>query len=594
MINLRIKQLRELLNKYSIDAYIVPGTDPHQNEYIPEFWQRRKWITGFTGSYGDFALTSSESGLWTDSRYFIQAENELKNTEIILFKLNVDNTPDLRTWLISKLVPDSIVGIDPKLISYRESRELQKLFTYNKIKIKWLETNLIDDLWKDRPGLSDSNIVIHEKIFSGKSTDKKIKETRKQIELKTSGYHIISSLDCIAWLFNLRGNDIEYNPLFLSYAIISENNVSIFLRKSVITPEVEDYIKQYADIFPYKDFKTHISHLSGEKILLDPFRTSKWVIDIISERNKLVFSESPVILLKAVKNEIEVKGFKNAHIRDGTALINFLYWLKYTIPRDTVTEISAALKLSEFRSLQEFYSGPSFDTISAYKEHGAIVHYSVNSNTDIELNNNGLYLLDSGSQYLDGTTDITRTINLGNPTDEEKYYYTYVLKCHIFLANSVFPSGTKGVQLDVLARKFLWDIGEDYGHGTGHGIGSYLNVHETPPRISSLSSQYEYSLQENMFVSIEPGIYKKGKFGIRIENLFIIKKDQNNSKADNIFLCFEPVTLCPFDLSLINKNLLTQEEINYINLYHKKVFLSLKDFLSKEIKEWLLKATESI
>ncbi len=595
MVNNRINELRKLLKEYRIDAYILPGTDPHQNEYIPEFWQRRKWITGFTGSYGNFAITLKASGLWTDSRYFIQAENQLKETEIILFKLNTPNTPDIQEWLINNLKQGSTVGLDPCLVSFKESDKIIKKFTNKNIKIKWIEINLIDLLWDNKTEFSDMTISIHQEKYSGKSINDKLNELKEKLKNKNADIHIISALDSIAWLFNLRGNDIKYNPIFLSYAVVTKGKAAIFIRETIVSNEVKNYLKDYADIFPYDDFTKHLSRYSNMNILIDPVHTNKWITDIISGKsNNLIFEDSPLVIIKSKKNPTEVSGFKNAHIRDGIALCKFFFWLTNDIAKNQITEISASDKLEYFRSNQELYRGPSFHTISAYAEHGAIVHYSATEKTNSTLKQNGLFLIDSGSQYLDGTTDITRTISLGNPTEEEIFYFTNVLKCHINLADAVFPEGTKGIQLDALARIYLWKIGVDFGHGTGHGIGSYLNVHEGPVRISPHCSNHEVSLEENMFLSIEPGFYKQGHFGIRIENLVIATKDKKISSDNKTFYFFEPVTLCPFDIKLIDKILLSEKEINYVNDYHKKVYNSLEDYLSEEEREWLYNATLSI
>ena len=595
MINARINRLRKLLKEYRIDAYILPGTDPHQNEYIPEIWQRRKWITGFTGSYGNFAITHKASGLWTDSRYFIQAESELKETEITLFKLNTPNTPDIQEWTINSLKPGSTVGLDPCLVSYRESEKIIERFTNKDIKIKWIENNLIDILWDTKTVSSDTAISIHHEKYSGKTINDKLNELKGKLKNIKADLHIISTLDSIAWLFNLRGNDIKYNPIFLSYAVITKSKAKIFIRNTIISNEVKTYLKDYADIYPYDDFKKHLSRYSNMNILIDPIHTNKWITDIISGKsNNLIFENSPLVILKSKKNPTEISGFKNAHIRDGIALCKFFYWLKNEITKNQITEISASDKLEYFRSNQELYRGPSFHTISAYAEHGAIVHYSATEKTNSTLTQNGLFLIDSGAQYLDGTTDITRTISLGNPTKKEIFYFTNVLKCHINLADAVFPEGTKGSQIDALARIYLWKIGEDFGHGTGHGIGSYLNVHEGPCRISSQCSDNEVPLEENMFLSIEPGFYKQGHFGIRIENLVIVTKDKKISSDNKSFYFFEPVTLCPFDINLIDKNLLSEKEINYLNNYHNKVYHSLKDYLTEEEREWLYNETLAI
>ena len=600
LIKKRIELLRDLMKKNKINAYIIPGTDPHQSEYIPAPWQRREWISGFTGSNGSIAITENKGGLWTDSRYYIQAEKELKDSGINLFKMNNPDFPDMFSWIKNSLRPNDTVGIDSKLISYKASLNLIKTMDLKNIKIKWLKNNLIDIIWKDRPSLPDSLLKIHKNEFAGETVVVKLKNIRKIMDENKIDSLVLSSLDSISWLFNIRGNDVEFNPVAIAYAVISKSQTDIFIRKKILTDITKEHLEQHSNIHNYTDFDSFLKKLSNNKtkILADPITTNKWIIDNIYNSDKssmIVFSENPIYKMKAIKNSVEISGLRNAHIRDGIAMVKFLKWLTDNVSKEEISELSLVNKLNEFRTMGEYYKGPSFSTISGYKEHGAIIHYKSDKKTNSLLKPEGLLLLDSGAQYLDGTTDITRTISLGTPTPEEKYYYTYVLKSQINLSALSFPAGSRGIQLDSIARQPLWQIGCNYAHGTGHGVGSYLNVHEGPQQLSSTpGSGTNIIIKEGMFVSIEPGFYKEGSFGVRIENLALIIKNTELSSEKKSFLCFDILTLCPLDITLINKELLSINEKKYINNYQAKVYTALSPHLDEETNKWLKAATKAL
>lgn len=591
MIAKRLENLRKLMTKNNIHAYIIPGTDPHMSEYLPDLWKRREWISGFNGSAGDVVVTLKEAGLWTDSRYFLQADIQLKNSGITLFKMGEPTTPDMFLWIKETLNKGESVGIDPKLLTITQKQSILKLFKYKKIKLKEIEENLVDTLWEDQPSLPLHPIEIMEDAFSGENVSSKLERVRKKMVSAGAENLIISTLDSIAWLFNIRSCDISYNPMVISYAIITKTTAKLFINKKKMTDEVRNYLVNVS-IYNYEDFKNHLKALIGN-VMLDRSSVSSFLITNIQTDGEIIFSENPITLLKSIKNPIEIQGFKNCHIKDGAAMASFLNWLYKSIGKEKITEVSASEKLLDFRKKQDGFVGESFSTIAGYKEHGAIIHYSATKESDVELKADGIFLLDSGGQYTEGTTDITRTVSLGNPTEEEKEMFTLVLKGHIDLAMTSYPEGTAGKQLDTIARKPLWDKGLNYGHGTGHGVGHYSGVHEGPQAISYYRCT-GVALVPGMVTSNEPGFYKEGKFGIRTENLIVTVKDSEKSKNGINFYKFENLTLCPIDKNLINKNLLTEDELNYLNNYHKTVFETISPLVDKEVKAWLKKATEKI
>lgn len=591
----RLSALRNLMKKNKIDAYIIPSTDPHQSEYVPELWQRRKWISGFTGSAGDVIITKSKAGMWTDSRYFLQAEGQLKDTGIDLFKIGVPDVPTMFEFVRDELSKGQSVAIDPKLQTHEEANDLKNRLMNHKIKLVHLDDNLVDKLWKDQPRLSDDVIMVWDEKYAGESIESKLVRIREKMAIEGADVHVLTTLDSIAWTFNIRGNDVEYNPVVIAYALITKDTAELYLNRKKVKKDVKKALKGKVKIYDYENFPKRLQKNTGKKIKvwLDIDTVTAWIVDLIDKKSDIILKKSPITLFKACKNKIELAGFRACHIRDGVAMVKFLHWLDETVPKGSVTEISASDKLGEFRGADSLFQGLSFGTISAYNEHGAIVHYESSPDSDVELKPEGIYLIDSGGQYLDGTTDITRTIALGEPTDEQKDRFTRILKGHIDLSMISFPRGTQGIQLDTIARKPLWEIGQNYRHGTGHGVGAFLNVHEGPQGISYYRG-IGVPLEIGMICSNEPGFYKAGEYGLRIETLINVVKDEEKTTDEFEFYKFETATLCPVDTKLIDKSLLTDEEIEYLNIYHKRVFAELSPKIRGKAKDWLAKATEPI
>lgn len=591
MINARLSALRNQMKKFKIDAYFVPGTDAHQSEYLPDHWKRREWLSGFTGSAGDIVVTISKAGLWTDSRYFLQAAKELQGSEIILFKSSLPDTPSILEFISQELKPGQSIGIDPALISYKESKNFEQSLMQKDIFVKWIDTNLIDLIWEDQPQPLCSQAFILEDKYAGESVSDKLSKIRKHMKNTGAKVHILTALDAIAWTFNLRAADIKYNPYLIAYAIITKKRAYLYANKKSVSNKLQKTLEDSIKFRKYESFNKDIKKIvkRHERVWLDDQTVNRLVVELLPKKAKVIYKQSPVTLMKALKNGTQIKGFRVCHIRDGAAMVKFLCWLENAVHNGGVTEISAAQRLEQFREEQKLYQGLSFETISAYGAHGAIVHYSSLPETDVELKPEGIYLLDSGAHYLDGTTDITRTIALGSPTKEQKDRFTRVLKGHITLAMAQFPAGTQGIQLDTLARKPLWDIGLNYGHGTGHGIGAFLGVHEGPQGISYYRG-IGVALEPGMVCSNEPGFYKEGEYGIRIENLVIVHKTGDGSG----FLNFETITLCPIDNRLIEIALLSDDEITWLNNYHRQVYDSLSEYLDANEAKWLKNATKPL
>lgn len=595
MITERLTALRKLMKKNKIEAYIIPSTDPHQSEYVPALWQRRPWISGFDGSAGDVVVLKEEAGLWTDSRYFLQAEQQLENSGIDLYKIGVPGQPSMVEFLKSKLKDGQSVGIDPRLQSHQEAKKMTTELAGKNIRLKFVDENLVDEIWKDQPGLPEDSVLVWDDKYAGESVASKLSRIREKIKIEGAEVHVLTTLDSIAWTFNIRSKDVDFNPVVISYALITDDRAELYLNKKKVTRKMRKHLKGLAKIYEYDSFRKRLlkNVKRNTKVWLDPSTVNQWIVNILAKKAQYIFKESPVTRFKACKNATEIEGYKNCHIRDGVAMVRFLSWLEEAVPGGEVTEISAAEKLEEFRSKDKLYQGPSFETISAYKGHAAIVHYTSTPETNVTLKNHGLYLIDSGGQYLDGTTDITRTVALGEPTPEQKDRFTRVLKGHIALAVSSFPRGTQGIQLDTLARLPLWAIGQNYGHGTGHGVGAFLNVHEGPQGISYYRG-IGVPLEIGMICSNEPGFYKAGEYGLRVETLINVVKDEDKSWGDTDFYKFETATLCPIDLRLVYKKMLDDKEIDYLNDYHKRVREQLSKHLKGKALDWLQKATEPI
>ncbi len=594
-MNNKIDALRKLMKDSGVEAYLVPSSDPHQSEYVPEFWQRRKFISGFTGSAGDVVITPQKAGLWTDSRYFLQAEKELDQKIFTLFKMGMPDVPNLDDWLVKELKKGESLGIDPQVISRKYFLELKKKLEDKGIELKCIRKNLVDAVWGSRPDKPKGKIEIHEEKYSGESTANKLKRVREKLDETGTDALVVTMLDSVAWLFNIRGSDVKYNPVTISYSIITREEAILFVDQSHMSEAVQQAIKNTADILDYEDFGPELQNLAknGLHVWLDEGSVSQWIVNMLEKGATPFYKPNPVKMFKALKNKTEISGFRNAHIRDGVAMVKFLSWLKKSMGKTEITEISAAEKVAEFRAQEDLFKGMSFETISSYGAHGAVVHYALSSETDVPLQPEGIYLIDSGGQYLDGTTDITRTIALGTPTEEQKDRFTRVLKGLIDLLTTSFPQGTVGKQLDTIARIPLWKTGLNYGHGTGHGIGTFLNVHEGPQAISYYRCT-GVALEPGMLTTVEPGFYKENEFGLRVENVAVVVKDEEKSDGEFTFFKFENLTLCPIDRQLVNKELLTQDEIDWLNSYHKKVFKTLSPLLDEPEAEWLKQETTQI
>ena len=590
IINKRTDALRALFEKEGIQALIIPSTDPHLSEYVAPHWKSREWISGFTGSAGTVVITSKKAGLWTDSRYFLQAAQQLEGTGIELFKEMLPETPGIPAFLSANLQKGDVVGIDGKMFSATEVELLQEELERSGISVKSI-SDPMNRLWTDRPPMPEAPAFVYETKYAGKSFTEKLLLIRKEMEKAGAEALLLSALDEIAWTLNLRGNDVHCNPVVVSYLLIDEKGVHYFIQPQKVTNELTAYLKENGiAIHSYEDIEYFLNNLEAENILVNPAKTNYAIYSAICPDCQIIQGASPVTLLKAIRNKQEIEGIHSAMQRDGVALVKFLKWLEEVVPTGQETEISVDRKSHAFRAAQPLYMGESFDTIAGYKEHGAIVHYEATPETDVPLKPEGFLLLDSGAQYLDGTTDITRTIALGNLTKEEMTDYTLILKGHIALAMAVFPEGTRGAQLDVLARMPIWKHRMNFLHGTGHGVGHFLNVHEGPQSIRM--NENPVTLQAGMVTSNEPGVYKAGSHGIRTENL-VLTVPAGEGMFGN-YLKFETITLCPICKKGIIKELLTNEEMDWLNSYHQTVYEKLSPSLNNEEKEWLKEACSSI
>lgn len=586
----RVERLRQLMKQKHIDAWIAPSADAHQSEYVADHWRARAWLSGFTGSAGTLVVTADQAGLWTDSRYFIQAEKELAGSGIDLFKIGVDETPTYTKWLSNTLTNQAIVGFDGSLLSVNEVNQLIEDLSEKQISLSYNE-DLIDHIWDDRPDIPSEKIFQLDESLTGESRPSKIKRIQNKISNYQADSHLITTLDDIAWIFNIRGNDITYNPVAVAFAFITDQNTFLFINDQKLPAGLKkSFEDENIQIFQYKKIYEFLRKLKDDRtIVVDFNKISQKIKDAIPDGCLLIEKMNIPTELKAIKNETEIKGFQDAHIRDGVAMVKWLYWLESNLGKTAMDEVSVADQLEVFRSENDRFKGLSFSTIVGYKENGAIVHYTAKKETAAKIKPEGLLLVDSGAQYLDGTTDITRTISLGNTTQEEKDAFTAVLKGHINLSKAIFPKGYTGAMIDTFSRAPLWEKYYNYGHGTGHGIGHFLNVHEGPQQIRPTN---HYEIKVGMVHSNEPGMYLEHKFGIRIENLLVTVQKEENEYGT--FLGFDVLTLCPIDLRLINKNLLDKSEIEWLNQYHKRVYNTLSPYLEEKEKDWLKKNTQKI
>ena len=590
-INERVNKLRELMKSKEITVYIVPTSDPHQSEYLASHYKGRTWISGFTGSAGTVVITQTQANLWTDGRYFIQAENQLKGSEYKLFKMGVPGVPTYIQWLKDNIKSGDTIGYDGKVFSQTTAERLEKEFDGLGVGFND-KFDLVGEIWEDRPKLTNEQAFYHELKYTGISASEKIENVRENIKAKNADYFLIGSLDDIAWLYNIRGKDVKSNPVIISYALISMGKAYFFVDKDKISDEVKSFLNDNGvSVLLYEDVIDFVRNLESDStVILEKDKINRWIYNAIPKECKIIDELNYTTILKGKKNETEIANQRNAYIKDGVALTKFFHWLDSNIGKIEINELSAADKLLEFRKEQDLFIEPSFETISAYGPNAAMAHYSATEDSYSVLEEKGFYLVDSGGQYLDGTTDITRTVAVGNLTDEEKKDFTLTLKGHINLISAKFLEGTNGYQLDVLCRVPLWKEGLDFKHGTGHGVGYLLNVHEGPHRIASAPN--DVVLEKGMVVSIEPGIYKAGKHGIRIENIVVATDDIETESGK--FMKFEVLSYVPIDLEAIDPELLSCDEKQWLNSYHKDVYDKLSPYLNEEEKAWLQHNTRTI
>ena len=593
-INQRLDKLREVMRRELLSAFLFPSTDAHQSEYVADHWQGRAWISGFNGSAGTAVVTMRSAALWTDSRYFIAAEEQLRGTEFQLMKLKVEGTPTISDWIASELLQNEDecreVGLDGMVNSYNDTMAL--ISDLRKAGGITVRTNFdpLEQIWMNRPAIPENPVEIQSLNFAGETVDDKIQRIRKALREHHADGILVSALDDIAWTLNLRGTDVHCNPVFVSYLLISSEQVSLFVNPKKISSEVKVYLDEHGiSLFDYNQVEEGLESYADYNILLDGDETSFCLWKSV-KCQEIIAAKSPIPVMKAVKNATEIEGYHRAMLRDGVAMVKFLKWLKPAVEAGGQTEMSIDKKLTLLRAEQNLFRDISFDTIAGYQAHGAIVHYEATPETDAPLLPEGLILIDSGAQYQDGTTDITRTIALGPVTEEMKHIYTLVLKGHIQLELAKFPDGASGTQIDALSRECMWREGYNFLHGSGHGVGSYLNVHEGPHQI-----RMEWKptpLRAGMTVTDEPGLYLKGKFGDRIENTLLIKDFVET--AFGKFLQMESLTLCPIDTAPIDVDMLLPEEVEWLNAYHREVFEKLSPYLGDEEVEWLAEATKPL
>lgn len=592
MINQRLESLREVMKREHLAAFIFPSTDAHQSEYVADHWMGRAWISGFDGSAGTAVVTMHSAALWTDSRYFLAAEEQLKGTEFQLMKLRIPGTLSIAEWLGKELqdVDSPEVGLDGWVNSYSSTSGL--IADLRKAGGITVRTNFdpLEEIWKDRPSIPLKPVEIQPMEFAGEDVSSKIKRIRQALRAQHADGMLVSALDDIAWTLNLRGTDVHCVPVFVSYLLIASDKVSLFVDEAKVSSEIRAYLESNGvSIYKYNKVEEGLKAYSEYNILLDGNETSYYLWKAV-RCQEIVQASSPIPAMKAVKNEAEIAGYRSAMLKDGVAMVKFLKWLLPAVEAGGETEISIDKKLTALRAEQKLFRDISFDTIAGYQAHGAIVHYEATPETDIPLKPEGLLLLDSGAQYQDGTTDITRTIALGPITEEMKHIYTLVLKAHIQLELAKFPDGASGTQLDALGRECMWREGFNFLHGTGHGVGSYLSVHEGPHQI-----RMEYMptpLRAGMTLTDEPGLYLAGKFGVRIENTVLLSDYMKTEFGK--FLQIEPLTLCPIDTAPIDLKMLMPEELAWLNEYHAKVYAELAPYLDEEEKKWLENATKTI
>ena len=596
MIKQRIENIRDLMKEKNIYAYIVPSSDYHQSEYVGDYFKSREFMSGFTGSAGTLIISMDEAGLWTDGRYFIQAENELKDSGIKLFKMGEEGVPTIEEYLLEKLPKNSTLGFDGRVMSVKEGQSLANKLAFKGINIEY-KYDLVNDIWEDRCLLPTEKAFLLGTEYSGESFSDKLSRIRAVMKEKKATTHILASLDDIAWLFNIRGRDVKSNPVVLSYAVITIDSVYLFIDKNKIGKDIRaELSKENVQIKGYEEVYEFIKKIEeNEVVLIDTSKVNYAIYNNIPSNVQKIEERNPSILFKSIKNEIELKNIRNSHIKDGVAFTKFMYWLKNNIGKIEITEISATQKLEEFRREQDKFIEPSFSTIAAYKDHAAMMHYSATEESNYKLEPRDLFLVDSGGQYFDGTTDITRTIALGPIPENVRKDFTNVVRGMIRLSKAKFLYGCRGYNLDILARGPLWEEGVDYKCGTGHGIGFVLNVHEGPNGFRwKVREDIDDTciLEEGMVTTNEPGVYVENSHGIRIENEIVVRKAEKNEYGQ--FMDFEVITFAPIDLDAIDESLILKDEKVYLNNYHKQVYDKISPYLNEEEKQWLKTYTREI
>ena len=596
MIKQRIENIRDLMKEKNIYAYIVPSSDYHQSEYVGDYFKSREFMSGFTGSAGTLIISMDEAGLWTDGRYFIQAEQELKDSGIKLFKMGEEGVPTIEEYLLEKLPKNSTLGFDGRVMSVKEGQSLANKLAFKGINIEY-KYDLVNDIWEDRCSLPTEKAFLLGTEYSGESFSDKLSRIRAVMKEKKATTHILASLDDIAWLFNIRGRDVKSNPVVLSYAVISIDSVYLFIDKNKIGEDIRaELSKENVQIKGYEEVYEFIKNIDeNEVVLIDTSKVNYAIYNNIPSNVQKIEERNPSILFKSIKNEIELKNIRNSHIKDGVAFTKFMYWLKNNIGKIEITEISATQKLEEFRREQDKFIEPSFSTIAAYKDHAAMMHYSATEESNYKLEPRDLFLVDSGGQYFDGTTDITRTIALGPIPENVRKDFTNVVRGMIRLSKAKFLYGCRGYNLDILARGPLWEEGIDYKCGTGHVIGFVLNVHEGPNGFRwKVREDIDDSciLEEGMVTTNEPGVYVENSHGIRIENEIVVRKAEKNEYGQ--FMDFEVITFAPIDLDAIDESLILKDEKVYLNNYHKQVYDKISPYLNEEEKQWLKTYTREI
>ncbi len=595
MIQKRLEQLRKLMAEHHMDAYMIPTSDFHESEYVGEYFKCREFITGFSGSAGTAVITKDEAGLWTDGRYFVQAGKQLEGTGITLQRMGQPGVPEIGEYLDQVLPEGGCLGFDGRVVNCQLGQDLELVLAEKHVTLAYQE-DLVDDLWKERPKQSAEPVWILEEKYSGKSSALKIEELRSQMKKEKATIHILTSLDDIAWLLNIRGNDVECNPVVLSYAMITLDRFYLFINEKVLKDEVKAYFKELSvTICPYNDIYTAVSQLRDQKVLIETGKTNYAIVKNLGSSNRIIDKMNPTALSKAMKNPVEVENMRKAHIKDGVAMVKFIYWMKQNVGKETITEVSAQEYLDHLRSEQEGNLGLSFDTISAYGANAAMCHYKATAESDVKIEPRGLYLVDSGGQYYEGTTDVTRTIAVGPLTEKEREHFTLTVISMLRLGAVKFLYGCRGLTLDYVAREPFWSRGINFDHGTGHGVGYLLNVHERPNGIRWRmvpERQDNAVLEEGMITSDEPGVYIEGSHGVRTENLIVSKKAEENEYGQ--FMEFEFLTMVPIDLEAIDQSIMTEHDVKLLNDYHKAVYEALSPYFTGEEALWLKENTRTV